>query len=92
VEPYQGVDGCRIPGQTPHGLIDATASTLTHELIETITDPDLDGWYNGLFGFEMSDICFAFANNALLNGHNYFLQLEYSNGQHMCSDHPPAGV
>jgi hypothetical protein len=92
MEPYQGVDGCRIPGQTPHGLIDATASTLTHELIETITDPDLDGWYNGLFGFEMSDICFAFANNALLNGHNYFLQLEYSNGQHMCSDHPPAGV
>jgi hypothetical protein len=92
VQPYQGVSGCQTPGQTPHGLIDATASTLTHELIETITDPDLDGWYNGLFGFEMSDICVAFANNALLNGHNYFLQLEYSNGQHMCSDHPPAGV
>src|SRR5215208_4670991 len=38
VEPYQGVAGCQLPGQTPHGLIDATASALSHELFETITD------------------------------------------------------
>jgi hypothetical protein len=91
LEPYQGIDGCELPGQTPHGLIDATASTLSHELIETITDPDQDGWVNGLFGFEMSDICFSFGKNELLNGHNYFLQLEYSNALHLCTDHlPPA--
>jgi hypothetical protein len=89
LEPYQGVDGCRLPGQTPNGLIDATASTLSHELFETITDPDLNGWSNALFGFEMSDMCFAFGSNQLLNGHNYFLQSEYSNTLHLCTDHRP---
>lgn len=86
VEPYQAVPGCEIPGQTPHGVIDATASTLSHELIETMTDPDLNAWFNGLFGFEIADICSAFATNQLLNGHNYFLQSEYSNRIHSCTN------
>lgn len=86
VEPYQAVPGCQIPGQTPHGVIDATASTLSHELIETMTDPDLNAWANGLFGFEVADICSAFATNQLLNGHNYFLQSEYSNRLHTCTN------
>jgi len=90
VEPYQGVDGCRLPDQTPNGLIDATASTLTHELFETITDPDLDGWSNALFGYEISDLCLAFGSNRLLNGHRYFLQSEYSNNLHLCTSRPPA--
>jgi hypothetical protein len=89
VEPYQGVDGCQLPGQTPNGLIDATASTLSHELFETITDPDFDGWSNALFGFEMSDMCFAFGSNQLLNGRNYFLQSEYSNRLHLCTNQAP---
>jgi hypothetical protein len=86
VQPYQGVDGCRLASQTPNGLIDATASTLAHELFETITDPDLDGWSNALFGYEISDMCFAFGSNRLLNGHQYFLQMEYSNKVHMCTN------
>jgi hypothetical protein len=90
VEPYQGVAGCSIPGQTPHGLIDATASTLAHELFETITDPDLDGWSNGLFGYEISDLCSSFGSNQLLNGRRYFIQSEYSNKLHMCTDRVPA--
>jgi hypothetical protein len=90
VQPYQGVDGCRLPSQTPNGLIDATASTLAHELFETITDPDLDGWSNALFGYEISDMCFAFGSNHLMNGHLYFLQAEYSNALHMCTSRPPA--
>jgi hypothetical protein len=90
VQPYQGVDGCRLASQTPNGLIDATASTLAHELFETITDPDLDGWSNALFGYEISDMCFAFGSNRLMNGHRYFLQAEYSNRLHMCTSRPPA--
>ncbi len=90
VEPYQGVDGCRLPGQTPNGLIDATASTLTHELFETITDPDLDGWSNVLFGFEVADPCLAFGSQRSMNGHNYFVQSIYSNRLHMCTSTPPA--
>jgi hypothetical protein len=89
VEPYQGVDGCRLPAQTPNGLMDATASTLAHELFETITDPDLDGWSNALFGYEMSDLCFAFGAPKLLNGNSYFLQAEYSNKTHMCMTSVP---
>jgi hypothetical protein len=90
VEPYQGVNGCQLPNQTPNGLIDATASTLAHELFETITDPDFDGWSNALFGYEMSDMCFAFGSNQLMNGHQYFVQMEYSNRLHLCTDSPPA--
>jgi hypothetical protein len=90
VEPYQGVAGCQIPGQTPHGLIDATASALTHELFETITDPDFDGWANSLLGFEMSDMCTAFGSNMKLNLREYFLQSEYSNTKHMCTSQTPA--
>jgi hypothetical protein len=86
VEPYQALSGCQFFGQTPHGVIDATASTLSHELIETMTDPDLNAWSNALFGFEIADICYAFATNQLLNGHNYFLQSEYSNRQHNCTN------
>jgi hypothetical protein len=86
VEPYQGVDGCRIPGQTPHGVIDATASTLGHELLEVITDPDLNAWFNGLFGFENADLCSSFATDQQLNGHNYFIQSMYSNKQHACTN------
>jgi hypothetical protein len=90
VEPYQGVDGCRLPQQTPNGLMDATASTLAHELFETITDPDFDGWSNALFGYEMSDMCFAFGAEKILNGNKYFLQAEYSNKVHMCTTTVPA--
>jgi hypothetical protein len=89
VEPYQGVDGCRLPEQTPNGLIDATASTLAHEFFETITDPDLDGWSNALFGYEISDLCLAFGSNRLMNGRRYFLQAEYSNNLHLCTSRPP---
>ena len=88
VEPYQNVDGCRFPGQTPNGQMDATASTLAHELFETITDPDLDGWSNALFGYEISDMCSAFGANKLLNSRPYFLQAEYSNRLHLCTTKP----
>ncbi len=86
VEPYQAVPGCQLPGQTPHGVIDATASTLSHEVMETITNPDGDGWFNLLFGLEMADICFAFATNRTLNGHDYFVQSEWSNKRHACTN------
>ena len=88
VEPYQGVAACQFPGQTPNGLIDATASTLAHEFFETVTDPDLDGWSNALFGYEISDMCFAFGANKLLGGRPYFLQAEYSNKLHLCTTKP----
>jgi hypothetical protein len=85
VEPYQAVVGCQIPGQTPNGVIDATASTLSHELIETITDPDLNAWFNGLTGNEIADLCSTFGSNQRLNRHDYFIQAEYSNAVRACT-------
>ena len=89
VEPYQAVPGCVIPGQAPHGVIDATASTLSHELIETITDPDGDAWFNSLFGLEIADVCSAFGTNQKLNRHSYVIQSEYSNRAHACTAPDP---
>jgi hypothetical protein len=62
VEPFQNVDGCRLRPGTPNGqLIDSTNSTLSHELIETITDPDGDALFNFtnvvLVGEEIADEC-----------------------------------
>lgn len=85
VEPYQYAPGCVIPGQVPHGAIDAQASTLSHELMETITDPDGSAWFNGLFGFEGSDICSALGSNEVIGAHQYFIQKEYSNKKHGCT-------
>ncbi len=85
VEPYQFVPGCVIPGQAPHGVIDATVSTLSHELMETITDPDGDAWFNGLFGFEGSDTCSSLGSDEFIGNHKYFVQNEYSNKAHGCT-------
>jgi hypothetical protein len=62
VEPFQNVPGCQVRTGTPNGqLIDSTNSTLSHELTETITDPDGSGWFNltdsGLSGEEIGDEC-----------------------------------
>jgi|GEM_PF-1202746 len=62
VEPFQNVDGCQVRPGTPNGqLIDSTNSTLSHELTETITDPDGDAWFNFsaviLAGEEIGDEC-----------------------------------
>ena len=64
VEPYQNVMGCNDPPNTPNGqLVDSTNDTLSHELFETISDPDGTGWWNstpsviGVEGEEIGDEC-----------------------------------
>jgi hypothetical protein len=62
VEPFQNVPGCNLAPGSPNGqLVDSTASVLSHELFETITDPDGTGWWNtqnnDLFGDEIADEC-----------------------------------
>jgi hypothetical protein len=62
VEPFQDVPGCNVRPGTPNGqLVDSTNSTLSHELIETITDPNGTAWFNltsgPLFLQEIGDEC-----------------------------------
>jgi hypothetical protein len=63
VEPFTNVIGCQVrPDTSPNGLlIDSTNNVLSHELIETITDPDGLSWVDitsgGMFGQEIGDEC-----------------------------------
>jgi hypothetical protein len=92
VEPYQNVAGCSVAQPSPNGpLIDSTASTLSHELIETITDPDGTAWFarNSLavYGEEVADLCvtpFGQYGKVLVGGKHYAIQPEYSNKLHGC--------
>ena len=99
VEPYQNVAGCQVQAPSPNGLlVDSTADILSHEVFETITDPDGTAWWNqfslDLFGAEIGDECqnFNFGYNFVtLNGKSYEIQPEYANNLHACS-YTPNGV
>ena len=102
VEPYQNVLGCSVKPGTPNGsLVDSTNSVLSHELFETITDPDGTAWWNstdnGMYGEEIADEC-SFVT--FISPNFYFdpfvyeideklfaTQPEYSNALHGCSVH-----
>jgi hypothetical protein len=65
VEPFQDVIGCSVRPGTPNGqLADSSYNSLSHETIETITDPDGSAWFNFtdvvLAGAEIGDECAFF--------------------------------
>jgi hypothetical protein len=96
VEPFQNVKGCAVMQPSPNGaLVDSTSSTLSHELIETITDPDGTAWFaqNSLleYGAEIGDICETPFGNYVaftVSGKPYGIQPEYSNKYHACATTP----
>jgi hypothetical protein len=96
VEPYQNVPGCSVAQPSPNGaLVDSTSSTVSHELIEAITDPDGNAWYaqSSLveYGAEIGDICenpFGKYGSFSVSGKSYAIQPEYSNKFHACSTTP----
>jgi hypothetical protein len=98
VEPYQNVPGCQSASPSPNGLlVDSTASVLSHETFETITDPDGNAWWSDVSLIEqfaeIGDICEPTGNGMgqfldpvfIVGGKNYKLQLEYSNKFHACT-------
>lgn len=102
VEPFQNVPGCQVRPGTPNGqLTDSTNSTLSHELFETITDPDIDAWRNltsnALFLEEIGDECefLTFTPQNVyfdpdvysIGPKLYATQPEYSNAAHGCAVH-----
>jgi hypothetical protein len=103
VEPYQNVGGCNVATGSPNGqLVDSTDNTLSHEMFETITDPDGDGWWNtaslALFGNEIGDECSfiiflptgVFFDPPAFNigEKRYAVQSEYNNSSHACTTTP----
>lgn len=92
VEPFQNVPGCQLPTGTPNGqLIDSTNNVLSHELFETISDPDIFTGYravNSSFG-EIGDLCVGFFFSPVTLGlHKYALQAEYSDKYEACATTP----
>jgi hypothetical protein len=103
VEPFQDNFGCSSRPGTPNGqLADSTNNVLSHEVFETITDPDGTAWWNsldnGIFGEEIGDECsfllftqiavFFDPSDVILHGKSYVAQPEYNNNQHACTTSP----
>jgi len=104
VEPFQNVPGCAVRPGTPNGqLVDSTNNTLSHEVVETITDPDGDAWFNftdvALAGQEIADECSFFVvlpsgmaffdpTVSVIGSHRYAVQPEYANNEHACASNP----
>jgi len=108
VEPYQvNVFGCNVRAGTPNGAFDDTYDVLSHELFETISDPDGTAWWNavagGVFGEEIGDECvfllfdaqgnFSSSDPAIVSagGRLYAVQPEYDNAAHGCTTRPGGG-
>jgi hypothetical protein len=86
--PFQHTPGCGddFPGLTlPNPVpVDDTATALSHEESEDITDPDLNAWFSDFSGFEVGDNCVGFRANENLAGHTFLIQPEHSNSAHGC--------
>jgi hypothetical protein len=100
-EPYDAtIPGCDV-GSSPNGDdADSTINTISHEHNEAITDPFGDAWWNFASGQENGDNCAwifgtpigstAFGDyNQLINGHDYWLQEEWSNDGSACAQRYP---
>jgi hypothetical protein len=96
VIPYNAVTGhCQSDNPRPNGsTADPALSTMSHEQIETITDPFGDAWIDAS-GNEIADLCIttfgpaiggsgASAWNEDINGGHYYLQEAWSNASHAC--------
>jgi hypothetical protein len=57
------------------GIFDSLTKVSSHELSESVTDPDLNAWWDSNTGNEIGDICNG--NITTLNG--YTIQTEWSN-------------
>ena len=83
--PYQNVSGCQTSGGPNGTLTDSTNSVFSHEITETITDPDLNAWWRTSDGSEIGDICYLQRQNPIyLHGNKYDIQPEYSNAATDC--------
>jgi hypothetical protein len=87
---------CAVSGQpSPNSNkpADYSINVVSHEVMESVTDPGLDAWYDGSTSGEVGDKCawnFGPANldgglaNETMNGHFYYTQMEFSNDGATC--------
>jgi hypothetical protein len=90
IEPYQKISFCASRASSgASALTNSTASTLAHEMFESITDPGpAFAWFNFTFGSEIGDLCQTFQWKIPVNRVQYSLQPMYSNRYHACAAGP----
>jgi hypothetical protein len=81
VLPDLGDSGC-VSGCGASTQINNQTSAASHELIEAVTDPNLDAWFDSSTGNEIGDICNQM--QAKLPGTSYVVQREWSNKLKAC--------
>lgn len=92
VVPYVGgVQGCDTPSSPNSDDADSSINVVSHEQMESATDPLLNAWTDSS-GQEIGDKCnFTFAPTASdgsdvnWNGHSYIVQEEWDNAQSGCA-------
>jgi hypothetical protein len=85
-QPYLNVATCQVTNGPNGSLVDSTNNVFSHEIFETITDPDGNAWFAST-GDEIGDLCaWQIINPLLLYNVAYAVQKEYSNKSHQCVD------
>jgi hypothetical protein len=94
---HQAKDVCASASHPNGNDADDSLDSISHEHREMINDPYLNAWYDSR-GQEGSDKCAwryspilgttigGQAYNQVINGHDYFLQKEWSNATHQCEE------
>jgi hypothetical protein len=103
-DPFVLEKNCDEPTHHPNGVSDsALLGGLSHEHNESITDPQLNAWFNS-YGYENGDLCRTFnaesefgtilgtapdgsPYNQVIDKHLYFYQQEWSNVGNTCKQH-----
>jgi hypothetical protein len=90
IEPYQKVSFCASRASSgASALTNSTASTLGHEMFESITDPGpAFAWFNFIYFDEVADLCEALQWKIKVGPSVYSIQPMYSNRYHACADGP----
>lgn len=90
IEPYQKVGFCASRASSgASSLTNSTASTLGHEIFESITDPGpAFAWFNFTYDDEVADLCEALQWKIGVGKTLYSIQPMYSNKYHACADGP----
>ncbi len=87
VQPDYGPSSGCAGGCGNAGMLENQESSHSHQIVETVTDPEVGinslGWYDNNLG-EIGDICNAEQAPLTVNGHTYTVQKEWSNRLSNC--------
>jgi hypothetical protein len=87
--PYQPDQGSNCGANDVSGPLDGWSINAGHEFEETVTDPQLNAWYDGSLSGEIGDKC-SWQNLFLakMGANSFAMQPEWNNAHSSCADFP----